>query len=207
MTGDSATRAPARAQIARGQATGRYPPTVIVLHWVVAVVVLGLVALGWWMQAIPKIPVGPRADAYNLHKSIGLTVFVLMALRLAWRLAHRPPQLPALPRWQAWAARAVHAMLYAFMFVAAFSGYLGSAVSGYPVKFFGLVLPDWAAADAAVKDACSSLHLWSSWALLAATAVHVAATLYHQWILRDGLLERMRLGAATAGPAARAGDD
>ena len=180
------------------QAAGGYPRTVIVLHWLIAVVVLGLAVLGWWMQVIPKIPVGPRADAYNLHKSIGLTVFVLMAARLAWRASHRPPPLPPLPPWQAWAARAVHALLYAFMFFAAFSGYLGSAVSGYPVKFFGLTLPAWAAADSELKDACSAVHLWSSWALLAAVGVHVAATLYHQWVLRDGLLARMWPGNAAA---------
>lgn len=178
---------------------------VVVLHWVIAIVVLGLVLLGWWMQAIPKIPVGPRADAYNLHKSIGLTVLVLMAVRLAWRAAHRPPSLPPLPHWQAWAAHTVHALLYVLMFVAAFSGYLGSAVSGYPVKFFGLALPAWAAADSDLKDACSVIHLWSSWALVAAIVVHLAATLYHQWVLRDGLLARMWLGdGGTAGQAGEA---
>src|SRR5215471_17843504 len=108
----------------RSEPAARYPLAVIVLHWIVALAVIALVLLGWWMQTIAKIPVGPRADAYNLHKSIGLTVLLLMALRLAWRASHRPPELPPLPRWQAWAAHAVHISLYALMFVAAFSGYL-----------------------------------------------------------------------------------
>jgi cytochrome b561 len=77
------------------------------------------------------------------------------------------------------------------MFVAALSGYLGSATSGFPVKFFGWVLPAWAGANAAVKDACSVLHLMSSWALVVAIGVHVMATFYHQWALHDGLLWRM----------------
>src|SRR5215472_3543220 len=94
----------------------RYPITVIVLHWVTAAAVVGLVVLGWWMQAIPKDPVGPRADAYNLHKSIGLSVLLLMGLRLGWRASHRPPELPPLAAWQAWSARVVHALLYALMF-------------------------------------------------------------------------------------------
>src|SRR6476661_7201005 len=119
----------------------RYPWIVIVLHWAIAVAVIGLVVLGWWMQTIPKVPVGPRADAYNLHKSIGLCVLLLMVVRLAWRASHRPPRLPPLPVWQARAAHAVHAMLYVLLFLDAMSGYLGSAVSGFPVKFFGLVLP------------------------------------------------------------------
>ncbi|HEY2862831.1 MAG TPA: cytochrome b [Casimicrobiaceae bacterium] len=171
--------------------TPRYPTAVILMHWAIAAAVVGLVALGWWMQAIPKQPVGPRADAYNLHKSIGLAALLLMAVRLAWRASHRPPALPPLPAWQQRAAVTVHLLLYATMFAAAFSGYLGSATSGYPVKFFGWVVPSWTGANEAVKDACSVVHLVSSWILVGAIAIHVAATIYHQWALRDGLLWRM----------------
>ena len=169
----------------------RYTTTAIVLHWLIAVAVIALTALGWWMLAIPKEPVGPRADAYNLHKSIGLVVLLLMIARLAWRAARGKPQLPPLPLWQARAASAVHALLYAGMFVVAFSGYLGSATSGYPVKFFGWVIPAWAGANVEVKDACSVVHLAVSWLLVMAIGVHVIATFYHQWVLRDGLLWRM----------------
>src|SRR6266498_2856311 len=130
----------------------RYPLAVIVLHWTIAAAVVGLMALGWWMQVIPKDPVGPRANAYNLHKSIGLTVLLLMVVRLAWRASHRPPQLPPLPLWQARAAHAVHALLYVFMFLDAMSGDMASAVSGFPVKFFGWVLPAWTSANTALKE-------------------------------------------------------
>jgi cytochrome b561 len=169
----------------------RYPATVAVLHWAIASAVIFLVVLGWWMQEIPKQPVGPRADAYNLHKSIGLAVLLLMVARLAWRLSHRAPELPPLPRWQARVALAIHYLLYAAMFIDAFSGYLGSATSGYPVKFFGWILPAWIGANATVKDACSVIHLATSWVLAVAIGVHVAATSYHQWVLRDRLLLRM----------------
>src|SRR3989442_2550196 len=121
--------------------TRRYPLIVIVLHWTIAAAMVGLVVLGWWMQAIPKEPVGPRADAYNLHKSIGLATLLLMFARVAWRATHRPPELPSLPIWQAHAATAVHALLYAGMFVAALIGYLGSAGSCGSPKMFRLVLP------------------------------------------------------------------
>jgi len=182
----------------------RYPLTVIVLHWAIAVAVVGITVLGWWMQTIPKDPVGPRADAYNLHKSIGLTVLLLMVIRLAWRASHRPPQLPPLPVWQARAAHAVHALLYVLLFVDAMSGYLGSAVSGFPVKFFGWVLPAWAAANAGLKETCSVVHLVSSWALVAAIGVHVTATFYHQWVLHDGLLWRIWPRRATRSGGQRA---
>ena len=61
-------------------ATG-YTTTAIVLHWLIATAVVGLIGWGWWMQTIPKVPVGPRVDAYNLHKSIGMTVLLLMLVR------------------------------------------------------------------------------------------------------------------------------
>src|SRR6476659_7663110 len=138
--------------------TPRYPTAVIVMHWAIAAALVGLVVLGWWMQTIPKQPVGPRADAYNLHKSIGLVALLLMAVRLAWRSSHRPPELPPLPRWQAHAAAAVHLLLYAVMFIAALSGYIGSATSGYPVKFFGWVLPSRARAASSIW---SAIGCWS----------------------------------------------
>jgi cytochrome b561 len=169
----------------------RYPTVVIVMHWAIAVAVVGLVALGWWMQTIPKQPVGFRADAYNLHKSIGLVALLLMAARLAWRASHRPPELTALPAWQARAAAGVHLSLYAFMFIAALSGYVGSATSGYPVKFFGWTLPSWTGAHEGIKEACSIVHLASNWILVTIIGAHMAATAYHQWVLRDNLFWRM----------------
>jgi cytochrome b561 len=169
----------------------RYPLGIIALHWTIALAMVGLVALGWWMQTIPKEPVGPRADAYNLHKSIGLAALLLTAVFVAWRATHQPPLLPSMPRWQGRAAIAGHVLVYAAMIVAAASGYLGSATSGYPVKFFGWMLPSWTGASPMVKDACSVVHLVSNWVLVGAIGLHVGATFYHQLILRDGLLWRM----------------
>jgi len=93
------------------------------------------------------------------------------------------------------------------MFIAAFSGYVGSATSGYPVKFFGWVLPAWTGANEAVKDACSVIHLVSNWVLVVAIGAHVAATIYHQWVLRDGLLWRMwPIGERRRGAGVRSAD-
>src|SRR5512147_1487394 len=115
----------------RSDAPARYTRTAIALHWLIAILVLGQFAWGWWMQGIPKQPVGPRVDAYNLHKSIGLTILALMLVRLVWRLGHRPPALPPMPLWQAVAARSNHAVLYAVLVALPLAGYLGSAFSGY----------------------------------------------------------------------------
>ena len=83
---------------ARPPATARYTRTAVALHWLVAALFVGQFAWGWLMQEIPKSPPGMRADAFNVHKSIGLCVLGLMLFRLGWRIAHRPPALPRHPR-------------------------------------------------------------------------------------------------------------
>ena len=157
----------------------RYSRFAILLHWTIAALVAAQFALGWAMQAIAKHPPGPRADAFNLHKSFGLLILAMMVVRIAWRLSHPPPALPPMPRWQAAAARANHALLYALLVVMPLAGYLGSSFSGYPVRFFGIVLPAWAARDDALKEAMSNVHLAASWLLAAALALHVAAVIKH----------------------------
>lgn len=172
----------------------RYTRTAIALHWLVAVLVIAELAWGWWMQEIPKQPPGPRADAFNLHKSFGLVVLLLMLARVGWRVAHPPPPLPPMPAWNARLAHANHGVMYVATFVLTIGGYLGSAWSGFPVKFFGVVLPSWTAAAPALKDIASSVHLVASWALLVAVTLHVIGTAKHALVDRNGVLARMGFG-------------
>lgn len=172
----------------------RYTKTAVVVHWLIAAIVFGQFAFGWLMQQIPKGHGSIRADAFNLHKSIGLCLLSLMLFRLGWRLLHPAPPLLALPRWQACAAKANHAALYTTLIVMPLAGYLGSVFSGYPVKWFGMTLPAWGAKMPAVKDLMSSIHLVASFVLLTLVVVHVAAALMHAW-RGDGVLARMTLSA------------
>ena len=169
----------------------RYTRTAIVLHWLIAALVVAEFAWGWWMQQIPKQPPGFRADAFNVHKSVGLTLLALMIVRLAWRLAHRPPPLPPMPAWNARLAHANHALMYGALFALTIGGYLGSAWSGYPVKFFGLTLPAWSGAHPLLKDYASDVHLGVSWLLAIAFALHVVGTVKHAIVDRNGMLARM----------------
>jgi cytochrome b561 len=172
----------------------RYTPTAIALHWLIAAIVVAVFALGWWMQEIPKQPPGPRADAFNLHKSIGLTILLLMLARVGWRLWHPPPPLPPMPAWNARLAHANHGVMYVALFVLTVGGYLGSAWSGFPVKFFGLTLPSWSGNRVELKELASVVHLWTSWVLLVAVALHVAGTAKHALVDRNGVLARMGIG-------------
>jgi cytochrome b561 len=165
----------------------------------IAALVILQFAWGWWMQGIPKQPVGPRVDAFNLHKSIGMTIFALMVVRLFWRVGHRPPPLPDLPRWQMRFARATHALLYAALIVQPLVGYLGSEFSGFPVRLFGLTLPGWAGKNVALKDLMSVVHLATSWVIATIVVLHVSAALKHALVDRNGLLARMGVGSPLPG--------
>ena len=170
-----------------------YPRTAIALHWLVAIAVLVQFTWGWWMQGIPKQPVGPRVDAFNLHKSMGLTILAVMCLRAWWRARHPAPPLPPMPGWQAALARATHVTLYVALFAMPLAGYLGSVFSGYPVKYFGVTLPAWGTKSEAVKDFMSAAHLSVSFVLAAAVILHVAGALKHWLVDRDAVGARMGL--------------
>ncbi|HET9728996.1 MAG TPA: cytochrome b/b6 domain-containing protein [Acidimicrobiia bacterium] len=177
----------------------RYTRTAVLLHWMIAALLFAEFAHGWWMQEIPKQPPGIRADAFNMHKSVGLLLLALVLVRLGWRLAHRPPVLLPVARWQAVLAKSNHVLLYAMMVAMPLSGYLGSVFSGYPIKWFGLMLPAWGWADPAIKELMSSVHLATSWILLASTSLHVAGTIKHA-LAGERVMARMSLGNDDATP-------
>ena len=122
----------------------RYDRVAVALHWLIALLISFQVALGWWMQTIPKSPPGIRAGWFNFHKSIGITLALLVLFRIGWRLLHAPPQLPTcVAHWQRIAASWNHRALYACMLILPLSGYLGSSFTRYPVRYFGIALPRW----------------------------------------------------------------
>jgi len=179
--------------------TQRYGAVAVLLHWLLALALFGQLALGWWMLGLPKSPPGLRAGWFNVHKSIGLAIAALVLVRLSWRFTHRVAVPAFLPPWQQRAARINHALLYLLMLLIPLSGYLGSAFSGYPVKFFGRVLPAWAPAWPAAKTFLSGMHLACIWLFMALVLVHVAAALWH-WGRRDEVAARMRLPLAFERP-------
>jgi cytochrome b561 len=180
------------------QARTSYTRFAVAMHWIVAAFVFVQYPLGWLMQQIPKQPPGQRAEVFNVHKSIGLTILALMLVRLGWRLAHRPPELPPMAAWQARAAKATHALLYAVLIAMPLAGYLGSVFSGYPVRYFGIVLPSWAAKNQELKDLMSTVHLTLAYTLAAVFAVHMAGVVKHVVIDDDGLMRRMMWPRRTA---------
>src|SRR3954470_10990817 len=127
---------------APASAVDAYPRGVVVLHWIVGLGVLTQFGLGWWMQTLPD-KTGVQAWWFNLHKSIGLTVFLLVIAALAWRLRHRPPALPApMPAWQRRSAKLAHFGMYACLIIMPLAGYMGSSFTRFPIRYWGYALPN-----------------------------------------------------------------
>lgn len=194
----------------------RYTAVAVALHWAIAAAILANLGLGWWMgEAIEDQATAAQAiAAFQLHKSLGLTVLALSLLRLAWRLAHRPPSLPeAMRPWERFAARSVHWAFYALMLVLPLSGWLYASTQwredsplAVPTLWFGLFeVPHLFGLDelahAARRDLAHDLrdaHEMLAWSLAALLALHVGAALKHRLVERDAVFASMRPGAGLA---------
>lgn len=170
----------------------RYSPFAIVLHWLLAIAIVGAFGLGLYMSDLPFSP--SRIKLYNWHKWAGVTILALSALRLLWRLAHRPPADLPMPVWQARAAHAVHGLLYLAFFAVPLTGWAMSSAKGFPVVWFGVLpLPDFVPKDHDLGELLEEVHAALAWGLAVLVLAHVAGALKHHFVDRDGLLQRMSL--------------
>lgn len=170
----------------------RYTTTAIIFHWLIAVLIVGAFTMGLVMTDIPGIT-PTKLKYFSWHKWAGVTILLLAALRLLWRLGHAAPAYPAaMPRWQQSSANALHGLLYVLLFAVPLSGYFYTLSAGIPVVYFGLFkLPVLIDADPALKPLLQGLHFWLNMSMAGAVGLHVAAALKHQFIDRDGVLKRI----------------
>lgn len=161
------------------------------LHWSILVLLVWIAWLGLGMVDMPNTPA--KISTYALHKSLGLTLLALVAVRLAWRLyAGAPTAVVDTPTWQARVATLTHVALYALMFAIPLSGWLFNSASGYPLQWFKLYnLPALASRNPVLAELAAGLHEYGFWLLVALVALHAAAALYHHVVQRDDTLVRM----------------
>ena len=171
-----------------------YTPAAIGLHWLMALGLAATLGLGFYMHDLPLSP--GKLQLYSWHKWAGVTLFLLAVLRLAWRLTHRPPELPqAMPVLLKQAAHAMHWLLYGLMLAIPLSGWLMSSAKGFTTVWFGVLpLPDLVGKDPDLGNRLQSLHMVLNFTLLALVAGHAAAALKHHFIDRDGVLASMLPG-------------
>ncbi|WP_374350216.1 cytochrome b [Limnohabitans sp.] len=169
-----------------------YTPVAKGLHWLMAVLILGLLALGIYMSDLPLSP--QKLELYSWHKWFGVTVFLLLWLRLAWRVTHRPPALPeTLSAPMRLTAHAGHAALYLLMLAIPLSGWLMSSAKGFQTVWFGVLpIPDLLGRDRELGDLLQQVHKLLNLLLMLTLAGHVLAALWHHFVLKDDTLRRMR---------------
>lgn len=158
----------------------KHDSVTVALHWAIGLALIGQIAFGFLLDDIAPRGTPARAGVINLHKSLGLVLFGLVAARLAWRFAHRPPAWPReLPQWQRRAADWGHRALYACMLLMPLSGYVASNFSKHGVKFFGHPLAPWGPELPAAYRFLVGVHDATAWVFCALIAGHVAAAAWH----------------------------
>ena len=173
----------------RNSADG-YGAVAIILHWLVALAVVGLFALGLWMVELTYYDPWYRT-APNIHKSIGILLFLVVALRLLWRMINPAPAPIGRP-WERRVAHLVHGVLYVLMFAAMVAGYLISTADGRAIEVFGLFPVPAVVSDLPnQEDIAGVVHLWLAWSLILLASFHALAALKHHFFNRDATLVRM----------------
>jgi cytochrome b561 len=168
------------------------------LHWLIALAILGLLAVGWIMTSLPNGP--DKFVLFQLHKSVGITVMLLALARLAWRWFHPPPEmLQSMPPWEKQAARVTHVFLYILMIAMPFVGWVivSASTMNIPTVLYGVIpwpqlpiIPD-LTDKKEIGHMAGRIHGYLAWVIAVIVAGHAAAALKHHFIDRDNVLTRM----------------
>ncbi len=169
----------------------RYARGAIWLHWIIAILILLQIALGWFMnEVLPDHSLNQRF-VESIHISLGLTILILVVARIVFRLTHRPPPLPVgMPRWERLLSSAVHLVFYALMLALPLTGWALVSLGDHPISFWGLPWPHLPGVHAllgnpapkASRKALKHLHVYVLiWIVFLNLALHVAGALKHQF--------------------------
>ncbi|RJG50539.1 cytochrome b [Motilimonas pumila] len=169
-----------------------YGLVAITIHWLVAVVVVGLFAVGLWM-----IDLSYYSSWYQTapmwHKSVGLTLFLVMMFRLVWRLMSVQPASPSQHHaLEKLGAKLGHGAIYVLLFVIMVSGYLISTADGRPILMFSMIeIPALVTDIPQQEDIAGLVHEYAAWALIIIASGHGLAALKHHFVDKDNTLKRM----------------
>jgi cytochrome b561 len=192
-------------------ANRRYGAASIFLHWTIALLILIQLCLGWYMNEVLQDHSPAQAQIRTLHISLGLSILLLVLVRIGVRLAHRPPPLPrGMAPWERVLARSSHILFYLLLLILPLTGWTLVSLGSSPIKFWGLPWPHLpgvgvvfgSPAPKAVRHALSHLHVYTLiWVVLITLALHVIGALRHQFD-RNAVLWRMTWLKPPATPSA-----
>ena len=190
----------------------QYTSTAKILHWLIAVGIIFMFILGWFMEALPQEgpksasydlfnlgiytwelskETSPRSFYFNLHKSIGLTLFVLIVFRFYWRFTHRPPALlETMKNWEKKLATAAHHGLYLLMILTPLAGIIMSVASKYGIKWFGIEIIS-GIDDKGLRELFHEFHIIFGILILVILFFHISGALKHSLVDKDGTIQRM----------------
>lgn len=162
------------------------------LHWIVALLVLTIIPVGIVMGEVQNAPF----NLYNFHKSLGVLILILMTVRLIYRLVNGVPPEPGIPAFYRIAGRLTHWALYILLFLTPISGAIANMYYGAPTPFFGLFeVQPFFAKNEEISNYIFARHKIMGFAVGALALMHVGAGLFHYFIRRDGVLQRMLPGS------------
>lgn len=164
----------------------------ILLHWISALLIIGLFAIGFYMVDLDYYdPWYHRLP--SLHISFGLVLLLLMVARIIWRLSNpQPKPLPTYSRKTRLLATAMKYLLYMFVLVVIVTGYLITSADGKPASLFGLLdFPIIAQLESGGVDLAGRIHELLAWGIVLFAGLHAGAALMHHFVIRDRTLMRM----------------
>ncbi|MGN7678563.1 MAG: cytochrome b [Anaplasma sp.] len=171
---------------------GRYALPVMAFHWVMALAIIGLVALGFCMTSMSFSDNSAKRQLYAVHKACGIVVLAILPVRLLSRLCSKvPPYSDKISRAFVVLAKVVHFFLYVLMFCIPVSGYLMSSASGHPVFMWYFTIPAAIPKDESVASIFSAVHEISVFALIAVVVLHVLGALKHTFFDGDNVFKRI----------------
>lgn len=163
----------------------------ILLHWLVALLVIGLYPLGLYIVSLSYYDPGYRLYP-DLHRSLGVLLAGILLARLTWKLANPRPQLLVEKTWEKLAAQAGHLCLYLLLLTVILSGYLMSTADGRSIQvfdWFSLPAISWLATRQ--EELAGSVHFYSATTLVVLAGIHALAALKHHFVDRNSTLKRM----------------
>ena len=173
--------------------TPAYTSVARTLHWLTAVLVLGLIPVGIIMHNMEASPLQDRL--YNLHRSTGTVLLPLAIIRLLYRWTHPPLPLPDMPALQRFAAESTHWGLYALLIVQPIVGWAATSAYRAPIIIYGLFeLPPILPVNQPLAERLFGVHRWLGILMALMVCAHVGAALFHHFVNRDRVLMRMVSG-------------